>query len=324
MKLRESSALRWVAAAAIGAVALAGCSSSSTPAAGSSSASSSAAAVSSAPAVAPASSAASSGSSSAAPSAPASGAVSSAVASSPAASSAIASSGAAGAVNGVVKVDAAASLKKTFDKLGAEFESEYPGTKVLLSYDGSAVLATQLIGGAPVDVFASADDKNMAKVTSAKLITTTPVEFATNTLQIAVAAGNPKKITDLQDLSRSGLNVVLCAVAQPCGSAAQTALKAAGVTVKPVSEEQSVTAVLTKVESGDADAGLVYKTDVLGSGGKVTGVNFAAAAKAVNHYPIAPLDAAPNPAGAKAFIALVTGPTGQKVLADAGFGPPAA
>jgi molybdate transport system substrate-binding protein len=228
------------------------------------------------------------------------------------------------ALSGTVKIDAAASLKKTFDVLGAEFEKANPGVKVSLSYDGSSVLATQIIGGAPVDVFASADDKNMAKVTDAKLITTTPIQFATNTLQIAVAKGNPKKISSLKDLTDPGLNVVLCEAAQPCGAAAATALKAADVTVKPVSQEQSVTAVLTKVESGDADAGLVYKTDVLGSNGKVTGVDFAESAQAVNHYPIAPLDKAPNAAAAKAFIALVTGPTGQKVLAAAGFGPPSA
>ncbi|SDO38847.1 molybdate transport system substrate-binding protein [Nakamurella panacisegetis] len=228
------------------------------------------------------------------------------------------------ALSGTLKVDAAASLKKTFDKLSAEFEKEHPGVKVIASYDGSAVLATQLIGGAPVDVFASADDKNMTKVTDQKLITSKPVEFATNRLQIAVAPGNPKKITGLQSLTASDLAVDLCAVAQPCGAAARTALAAAGVSVKPVSQESSVTAVLTKVESGDADAGLVYRTDVLGAGGKVTGLDFPEAAKAVNHYPIAALDAAPNAAAAKAFIALVTGAQGRKVLASAGFGAPGA
>lgn len=227
-------------------------------------------------------------------------------------------------VTGTLKVDAAASLKKTFDQLATEFEAANPGVEVTVSYDGSAVLATQLIGGAPVDVFASADDKNMTKVTAEKLITAPPVEFATNTLQIAVAPGNPKKIARLKDLTASGLDVDLCAVAQPCGAAARTALKAAGVALKPISFEQNVTAVLTKVESGDADAGLVYKTDVLGAAGKVIGVDFTEASKAVNHYPIAVLDAAPNPTAAKAFIALVTGATGQKVLAAAGFGAPGA
>ncbi len=303
---------RLVGAVAIGALALAGCSSNSTASdssttnAGSSAASSAAAA--------PVSSAV--GSSAATPSAPDSSAPASAAGSS--------APGSGAALSGTLKVDAAASLKKTFDVLGAEFEKENPGVKISLSYDGSAVLATQIIGGAPVDVFASADNKNMTKVTDAKLITTKPVEFATNTLQIAVAKGNPKNIQNLKDLTDPGLKVVLCQEVQPCGAASQTALKAAGVTVKPVSEEQSVTAVLTKVASGDADAGLVYKTDVLSSDDKVAGVDFAESAEAVNHYPIAPLDEAPNPAAAKAFVTLVTGPTGQKVLAGAGFGPPSA
>lgn len=297
-RFRSSTAV--FGAMVAGAVLLSSCSSSSTSSSGSSSTSSPAAATSSS------SAAASAGPASSAP-----------------ASSAPASSGSA-TVTGTLKVDAAASLKKTFDKLATEFEAENPGVKVTVSYDGSGVLATQLIGGAPVDVFASADKKNMTKVTDKKLITGKPVEFATNTLQIAVAPGNPKKIAGLKDLTASGLDVDLCAVAQPCGAAAQTALKAAGVTVKPISLEQSVTAVLTKVESGDADAGLVYKTDVLGAAGKVTGVNFAESTEAVNHYPIAALDAAPNPAAARAFIALVTGAAGQKVLSAAGFGAPAA
>jgi molybdate transport system substrate-binding protein len=292
-----------LAAIAVGALVLSACSSTSSTTAAGSGATSSAAPLSSAPLS----------------SAPLSSAP---LSSAPLSSAPLSSAGAK--VTGTLKVDAAASLKKTFDKLATEFEAEHPGVKVSVSYDGSAVLATQLIGGAPVDVFASADKKNMTKVTDKKLITSTPIEFATNTLQIAVAPGNPRKIASLKDLTASGLNVDLCAVAQPCGAAAQTALKAAGVTVKPISMEQSVTAVLTKVESGDADAGLVYKTDVLGASGKVTGVDFAESSKAVNHYPIAALDAAPNPTAAKAFIALVTGAAGQKILAAAGFGAPGA
>ncbi|QNK84032.1 molybdate ABC transporter substrate-binding protein [Nakamurella sp. PAMC28650] len=300
MRLKSTPVL---AAIAVGALVLSACSSTSSTTAAGSGATSSAASSAAAPlSTAPLSSAP--------------------LSSAPLSFAPMSSAGAK--VTGTLKVDAAASLKKTFDKLATEFEAEHPGVKVSVSYDGSAVLATQLIGGAPVDVFASADKKNMTKVTDKKLITSTPIEFATNTLQIAVAPGNPRKIASLKDLTASGLNVDLCAVAQPCGAAAQTALKAAGVTVKPISMEQSVTAVLTKVESGDADAGLVYKTDVLGASGKVTGVDFAESSKAVNHYPIAALDAAPNPTAAKAFIALVTGAAGQKILAAAGFGAPGA
>ncbi len=231
------------------------------------------------------------------------------------------SSSSAAAVSGTLTIYAAASLKKSFDEIAAEFTKQNPGVKVApIDYDGSSTLVTQLTGGAAADVFASADDKNMKKVTDAKLASG-PVEFATNTLEIAVQVGNPKKITGLQDLTK--VDTVLCAPAVPCGSAAQTALKAAGVTVTPVSQEQSVTAVLTKVESKDADAGLVYKTDVLASAGKVDGVDFAEAAKAVNNYPIVALSGAKNSAAAAAFLAVVTGPAGQKVLAANGFGPPA-
>lgn len=302
----RSSGIRLIGAVAVGALMLTACSStSSTASPGTTSSSAASATASSAP-----SSVALSPVGSSAP-----------VSSAPVPSSAPVSGP---ALSGTLKVDAAASLKKTFDKLGAEFEKENPGVKVSLSYDGSAVLATQMIGGDKVDVFASADNKNMTKVTEAKLITSAPVEFATNTLQIAVAPGNPKKINGLKDLTAPGLTVDICAVAQPCGAAAQTALTAASVKLTPISMEQNVTAVLTKVESGDADAGLVYRTDVLGAGGKVDGVDFPEAAKAINHYPIAALDAAPNAAAAKAFITLVTGADGQKVLTAAGFGPPAA
>ena len=308
MRVFASRGIKALGAIAAAALMLSACSSSSSTTAGSSTSSSSAVAGSSSPA-APSSSAA----------------MSSAPSSSTAMSNPPSSAMAGGAgLSGSLTIDAAASLKKTFDELKTQFEVANPGVKVTISYDGSSTLATQIIGGAPVDVFASADTKNMAKVTDAKLITATPVEFATNTLQIAVAPGNPLKIAGLKDLTKSGVDVDLCAAEVPCGSAAQTALKAAGVTVKPISQEQSVTAVLTKVESGDADAGLVYRTDVLAAAGKVTGVDFSEAAAAVNHYPIAPLAAAPNAAAATAFVALVTSSAGQRVFADAGFGGPAA
>lgn len=218
---------------------------------------------------------------------------------------------------------AASSLKGSFDALATQFQQAHPGTTVKVSYDGSSTLATQITGGAPADVFASADQKNMSTVTDAGLAVGAPTLFASNTLQIAVAPGNPKKITSLADLAKSGVVTVLCAPAVPCGSAAHTALDAAKVSVKPASEEQNVTAVLTKVESGDADAGLVYVTDVSSAGGgKVLGVNFPEASKAVNHYPIVALKAAPNSAGAKAFVDLVLGPDGQKTLAGFGFAKP--
>ncbi|WP_442923459.1 molybdate ABC transporter substrate-binding protein [Microbacterium sp. KUDC0406] len=178
-------------------------------------------------------------------------------------------SSSADALSGDLTVYAAASLSGAFDELAKEFSAEHPDVTVKpISYDGSSVLATQLIGGAPADVFASADEKNMAKVTDAGLAAD-PVDFAANVMQIVTAPGNPKGITDLASLTAEDLTVVLCAPEVPCGTASQTLLKNAGVTLTPASEEQNVTAVLTKVSSGEADAGLVYVTDVkaAGSGG---------------------------------------------------------
>jgi molybdate transport system substrate-binding protein len=232
-------------------------------------------------------------------------------------------SGSGDTLTGSLTVFAAASLQKTFDQLRTQFQQEHPNVDVkAFTYDGSSTLVTQLTNGANADVFASADDANMTKVTDAKLATD-PVEFATNTLEIVTAPGNPKNITSLKDLTNPSIKVVLCATGVPCGTAAQKAETAAGITIKPVSEEQNVTAVLTKVETGTADAGIVYQTDVKGAGDKVTGVNFPEAAKAVNNYPIVALTGSKNQAVAKAFIEMVTGPEGQKVLQDAGFGKPA-
>ena len=225
-------------------------------------------------------------------------------------------------LSGTLTIYAAASLKPTFEKLKAEFERVNPGVTVApIVYDGSSTLATQLIAGAPADVFASADDKNMAELTDEKLIDGTPVEFATNRLEIAVPPTNPGKIKMLADLARPGVTTVLCAPPVPCGSAAQRALEAAGVDVVPASLEQNVTAVLTKIVNGEADAGLVYVSDVKAAGSKVVGIEFPESAAAVNRYPIATLAGAGNAAAARAFLGLVTGPTGRQLLAAAGFGP---
>lgn len=235
-------------------------------------------------------------------------------------SSAAASSSAP--AGGNLTVFAAASLKATFTELGHEFEAAHPGSKVGFSFGGSSDLVSQLQNGAPADVFASADEANMAKAANAGLAAGTPQIFATNVLEIAVPPSNPAGIHTFQDLTRSGVRLVVCAQQVPCGSAAQKAAKAAGLTLKPVSEEQSVTDVLGKVISGDADAGLVYVTDVKGTGGKVNGVAFPESSAAVNRYPIAALQQSRNPALAQAFVDFVRSAQGQKVLADAGFGAP--
>ena len=218
-------------------------------------------------------------------------------------------------------VFAAASLKTTFTTLGEQFESSHPGVQVAFSFAGSSDLVTQIQSGAPADVFASADIKNMEKATGDNLVDDAPVNFASNTLQIAVPPDNPAKIATFADLATPGVNVVVCAPAVPCGSATRKVETATGVTLKPVSEESSVTDVLNKVTSGEADAGLVYVTDVKAAGDKVAGVTFPEANEAVNVYPIATLAGSKQQDLAKEFVALVTGP-GQQVLAAAGFGRP--
>lgn len=225
-------------------------------------------------------------------------------------------------IDGELTVFAAASLSGAFDELAAAFEQAHPGVDVRpISYDGSSVLATQIIEGAAVDVFASADEKNMAKITDAGLATTT-VPFATNVLQIAVPAGNPEDVQGLADLADPTLTVVTCAAEVPCGNAAHTLLDAAGVTVTPASEEQNVTAVLAKVRSGEADAGLVYRTDVAAAAGEVDGIDIDGADQATNVYPLTVLDGAANSPAATAFVDFVLSPDGQAVLADFGFGAP--
>jgi molybdate transport system substrate-binding protein len=219
-----------------------------------------------------------------------------------------------------IVVFAAASLTKSFTEIGDQFSKDNPGVAVEFSFAGSADLLTQLTQGAHADVFASADTKNMDKAAKAGLLAGDPVTFASNTLTIAVAPGNPKEITGFGDLSRPGLDVVVCAPQVPCGSAAQKLETDTGLTLNPVSEESSVTDVLNKVSSGQADAGLVYVTDSAAAGAKVTAVRFPEAAGAVNTYPIATLEQAGNPALARKFVDLVTGSDGQQILAGAGFG----
>lgn len=226
------------------------------------------------------------------------------------------------AVSGTLKVFAAASLKATFTSLASQFEASHPGTKVVLSFAGSSDLVTQITQGAPADVFASADTKNMAKLADANLLDGPAKNFATNVLEIAVPPSNPASIASFADLARPGVRVVACAPQVPCGAAATAVEKATGTSLTPVSEESSVTDVLGKVTSGEADAGLVYATDVLAAGDKVKGIPIPEADKAVNTYPIAAVRSSKSKELAGAFMALVTGSEGKKVLGDAGFGTP--
>jgi molybdate transport system substrate-binding protein len=230
--------------------------------------------------------------------------------------------GGAGGADRKLTVFAAASLTAPFTVLAKKFEARHPGTSVTLSFAGSADLATQLSQGAAADVFAAADPKNMAKVADAALVDGSAQDFASNVLTIAVPPANPAQIRSFADLAKAGTRVVVCAPQVPCGAAAKSVEAKTGVALTPVSEESSVTDVLGKVSSGEADAGLVYVTDVRGAAGKVTGVTFPEAAAVVNRYPIAALQTSRNKDLAGAFISLVTGPEGQQALADAGFGRP--
>ena len=219
-------------------------------------------------------------------------------------------------------VFAAASLKSTFTELAEEFEKSHEGVEVRLSFGGSSDLAAQINEGAPADVFASADERTMALVADEGGTAKDPVIFATNVLEIATPVDNPAKVKSLEDLSNPEVKVVLCAPQVPCGAASQELLKKVGVTVKPVSEEQSVTDVLGKVTSGEADAGLVYVTDVISAGDTVNGIEIPEANEVVNLYPIAPLAKASDADLAQAFVDLITGSKGKDLLTKAGFGTP--
>lgn len=230
-----------------------------------------------------------------------------------------AKSGTGSQVKGTIVVFAAASLKESFTTLGQEFSHAYPGAKVVFDFGGSDALAAGITGGAPADVFAAASPATMATVTGAGDADGTPVTFVRNRLEIATVPGNPRHIAALRDLAQSGLKVALCAQTVPCGAAAHKTLAAAQVRLTPVSYEQDVKSALTKVELKEVDAALVYRTDVAAAHGKVTGVDFPESAQAVNAYPIVAVKHAPNPDGARAFIAFVRSAEGRKVLGRAGF-----
>jgi molybdate transport system substrate-binding protein len=221
-------------------------------------------------------------------------------------------------VSGTVTVFAAASLTESFDAIAERFEAGRPGVDVVVSYGGSSSLAAQLVEGAPADVFAAADEPTMQALVDAG-DAARPVVFATNTLELVVPAGNPGGVTALADLADPDLVVALCDPAVPCGSAAQALLAAAGVDASPDTLEGDVKAVLTRVSLGEADAGLVYVTDVVAAGDAVEGIEVPEAAEVVNRYPLAVLADAPNPAAAQAFVDFVLSAEGQRVLVDAGF-----
>jgi molybdate transport system substrate-binding protein len=219
---------------------------------------------------------------------------------------------------GTLTVFAASSLNAAFTRIGADFEKRHPGTMVRFSFAGSSSLAVQIQEGALGDVFASADEPNMQKLIQAGLTAESPIVFARNDLEIVVGKGNPKHINALADLARPGLVVVLCAPAVPCGHYAAQALQKAGVSVKQASQEADVKSVLSKVALGEADAGLVYVTDVKAAGDAVEGVRIPSVLNVVAEYPIVILKDSQNTALARAFVSYVL-TDGRRTLARYGF-----
>lgn len=219
-------------------------------------------------------------------------------------------------------VYAAASLTSAFEQIGEDFEQSHDGVDVRFNFAGSSDLVAQVRSGAPADVFASADEPTMDKLVADDLTGTDPDVFATNTLQIAVPPDNPAGVRSLQDLTSPDLNLVVCAPEAPCGAAAVGVAQEADIELAPVSEEQSVTDVLAKVTSGEADAGLVYVTDVLAAGDDVTGIELPELDAVVNRYLIATVAGAADDDLAQEFVDAVLSDPGQRALADAGFGAP--
>jgi molybdate transport system substrate-binding protein len=232
-----------------------------------------------------------------------------------------ASSSAQAGGTGSITVFAAASLTGTFTALGKQFEAAHPGDNVKFSFGPSSGLATQITSGAPADVFASAAPANMNTVVKAG-DATSPQNFAKNTAEVAVPANNPANVTTVNDLSKSSVKVALCQPQVPCGVVASEVFKNLGITVKPVTLQPDVKSVLTQVTLGNVDAGVVYVTDVKAAGSKVKGVTVPASMNASTLYPIATINDSKQKAEAQAFVAYVMSAAGQKVLGAAGFQQP--
>jgi molybdate transport system substrate-binding protein len=222
---------------------------------------------------------------------------------------------------GTITVFAAASLTGTFTQLGKQFQSAHPGDTVKFSFGPSSGLATQITSGAPADVFASASPGTMQQVVSAG-DASNPQDFAKNIMEVAVPPNNPAKVSSVNDLAKKSVKVALCQPQVPCGEVAAEVFKNVGITVKPVTLQADVKSVLTQVETGNVDAGMVYVTDVMAAGSKVKGVTIPANDNASTLYPIATITSSKEKSIADAFVAYVLSPAGQSVLTAAGFEKP--
>ena len=225
------------------------------------------------------------------------------------------------ASTGSITVFAAASLTGTFTQLGKQFETAHPGDTVKFSFGPSSGLATEITSGAPADVFASAATANMQQVVTAG-DASNPQNFAKNIMEVAVPPNNPANVKSVNNLAKKSVKVALCQPQVPCGVVAAEVFKNVGITVKPVTLQADVKSVLTQVELGNVDAGMVYVTDVMAAGTKVKGVAIPAADNASTEYPIATISSSKQKSEAEAFVAYVLSPAGQQVLAAAGFEKP--
>jgi molybdate transport system substrate-binding protein len=224
--------------------------------------------------------------------------------------------------SGAITVFAASSLTESFGAIAKQFEKRYPGVTVKFDFDSSSNLAAQIDQGAPADVFASADDANLRKTIDSGDVTPPPVVFAKNRLEIAVEKGNPKDVKGLSDLGKSGLIVVLCAGEVPCGKYAAQAFTKAGATVNPASKEENAKATVSKVSLGEADAGVVYATDVKAAKGAVSGVKIPDRVNVIATYPVGVVKHSQNATAAKAWVQFLQSKTAQKTLRTFGFLPP--
>lgn len=221
-----------------------------------------------------------------------------------------------------VTVLAAASLVDVFEQLEPVFEQANPGADLQFSFGASSDLAQQIVNGAPADVFASANENQMSVVADAGLVQGEAKVFTTNVLTIVTPLGNPKGIETFEDLARPDVTEVVCAPQVPCGAATEKIEQSTGITLSPASEEPDVRAVLSKVTTGEADAGLVYLTDARSARDQLVQIDFPQAREAINEYLIAGLTDGSQSRYAQAFVAFILGPQGQQALVDAGFGKP--
>lgn len=228
----------------------------------------------------------------------------------------------AGVVSGDLTVFAASSLTDAFEDLGERFEQANPDVAVAFNFGSSSTLATQITEGAPADVFASANQTQMDVVDEAGLVAGERTDFAGNSLQIAVEPGNPKGIESLEDLEQPENTVVIAAKEVPAGEYAGQALDAQGIAIEPASLETDARAVLSRVALGEADAGIVYASDVVAAGDDVEGVEIPADRNVPATYPIVTLAEAPNSHAAAAFVDYVLSGEGQQVLNEFGFSSP--